>query len=85
MAIVANFTKLDVLDNISCAKFNNCFLFLFQKTENHRVCFGKSGIHGWGLFARRNFQEGEMVLNELVVSYINVFLPMYSHMDLFLI
>jgi len=34
-----------------------------QKTENHRVCFGKSGIHGWGLFARRNIQEGEMVLH----------------------
>ncbi|KAF9669069.1 hypothetical protein SADUNF_Sadunf14G0069400 [Salix dunnii] len=33
-----------------------------QKTENHRVCFGKSGIHGWGLFARRNLQEGEMVI-----------------------
>lgn len=26
-----------------------------------RVCFGRSGIHGWGLFARRNIQEGEMV------------------------
>lgn len=37
-------------------------LFHLQKTENHRVCFGKSGIHGWGLFARRNFQEGEMVV-----------------------
>ncbi|KAG9156684.1 hypothetical protein Leryth_006650 [Lithospermum erythrorhizon] len=33
-----------------------------QKTENLRVCFGKSGIHGWGLFARRNIQEGEMVI-----------------------
>lgn len=33
----------------------------FQKTENHRVCFGKSSIHGWGLFARRDLQEGEMV------------------------
>ncbi|XP_078439038.1 histone-lysine N-methyltransferase ATX4-like [Wolffia australiana] len=33
-----------------------------QVTENHRVCFGKSGIHGWGLFARRNIQEGEMVI-----------------------
>ncbi|XP_059634367.1 histone-lysine N-methyltransferase ATX4-like isoform X2 [Cornus florida] len=33
-----------------------------QRTENHQVCFGKSGIHGWGLFARRNIQEGEMVL-----------------------
>ncbi|XP_028112645.1 histone-lysine N-methyltransferase ATX4-like isoform X5 [Camellia sinensis] len=34
----------------------------FRKTENDRVCFGKSGIHGWGLFARRNIQEGDMVL-----------------------
>ncbi|CAK7348720.1 unnamed protein product [Dovyalis caffra] len=34
----------------------------YKKTENHRVCFGKSGIHGWGLFARRNIQEGEMVI-----------------------
>ncbi|KAK9724797.1 hypothetical protein RND81_05G099300 [Saponaria officinalis] len=33
-----------------------------QRTENDRVCFGKSGIHGWGLFARRDIQEGEMVL-----------------------
>ncbi|KAK7384998.1 hypothetical protein VNO78_30705 [Psophocarpus tetragonolobus] len=33
-----------------------------QRTENERVCFGRSGIHGWGLFARRNIQEGEMVL-----------------------
>eukprot|EP00258_Populus_trichocarpa_P011756 XP_002320864.3 histone-lysine N-methyltransferase ATX3 isoform X3 [Populus trichocarpa] len=37
-------------------------LYHLQKTENHRVCFGKSGIHGWGLFARRNIQEGEMVI-----------------------
>ncbi|KAK6918220.1 hypothetical protein RJ641_016642, partial [Dillenia turbinata] len=33
-----------------------------RRTENHRVCFGKSGIHGCGLFARRSIQEGEMVL-----------------------
>ncbi|KAH0874295.1 hypothetical protein HID58_071657 [Brassica napus] len=33
-----------------------------QKTENLRVCFGKSGIHGWGLFARRSIQEGEMII-----------------------
>ncbi|XP_024971078.1 histone-lysine N-methyltransferase ATX4-like isoform X1 [Cynara cardunculus var. scolymus] len=33
-----------------------------QRTENDRVCFGRSGIHGWGLFARRNILEGEMVL-----------------------
>ncbi|XP_061345692.1 histone-lysine N-methyltransferase ATX4-like isoform X2 [Gastrolobium bilobum] len=37
-------------------------LFHLQRTENERVCFGRSGIHGWGLFARRNIQEGEMVL-----------------------
>ncbi|KAL8148408.1 hypothetical protein AgCh_005684 [Apium graveolens] len=33
-----------------------------QKTEHHRVCFGRSGIHGWGLFARHDIAEGEMVL-----------------------
>ncbi|GER26485.1 histone-lysine N-methyltransferase ATX3 [Striga asiatica] len=33
-----------------------------KKTEKYRVCFGKSGIHGWGLFARRSIQEGEMVI-----------------------
>ncbi|CAH2077734.1 unnamed protein product [Thlaspi arvense] len=32
------------------------------RTEMDRVCFGRSGIHGWGLFARRIIQEGEMVL-----------------------
>ncbi|KAI5405609.1 histone-lysine N-methyltransferase ATX5 [Lathyrus oleraceus] len=37
-------------------------LYHLQRTENERVCFGRSGIHGWGLFARRNIQEGEMVL-----------------------
>ena len=53
-------------------KFNNIYL-CFQKTENLRVCFGKSGIHGWGLFARRNIQEGEMVLNLYVWSVCCVF------------
>ncbi|KAI5423808.1 hypothetical protein KIW84_030145 [Lathyrus oleraceus] len=33
-----------------------------QKTENYRVCLGKSAIQGWGLFARRDLQEGEMVV-----------------------
>ncbi|KAG0484658.1 hypothetical protein HPP92_008737 [Vanilla planifolia] len=33
-----------------------------KATENTRVCFGRSGIHGWGLFARRKILEGEMVL-----------------------
>ncbi|XP_039116403.1 histone-lysine N-methyltransferase ATX4-like isoform X1 [Dioscorea cayenensis subsp. rotundata] len=37
-------------------------LFYLQSTEKSRACFGRSGIHGWGLLARRNIQEGEMVL-----------------------
>lgn len=32
-----------------------------RSTENYRVCFGKSRIHGFGLFARINLQEGEMI------------------------
>lgn len=37
-------------------------LSYLQVTEKMRVCFGKSGIHGWGLFARRHIREGEMVV-----------------------
>eukprot|EP00250_Pteridium_aquilinum_P019628 c24501_g1_i1 orf=598-5466(+) len=33
-----------------------------QVTEKSRICFGRSAIHGWGLFARRSIEEGEMVL-----------------------
>ncbi|KAL5989345.1 hypothetical protein ACLOJK_010235 [Asimina triloba] len=33
-----------------------------KRTEQKRVCVGRSGIHGWGLFARRSIQEGDMVL-----------------------
>ncbi|KAK3006688.1 hypothetical protein RJ639_016956 [Escallonia herrerae] len=33
-----------------------------MRTEMDRVCCGRSGIHGWGLFARRNIAEGDMVL-----------------------
>ncbi|XP_051137954.1 histone-lysine N-methyltransferase ATX4-like [Andrographis paniculata] len=33
-----------------------------QRTEKDKVCFGRSAIHGWGLFARRNILEGEMVV-----------------------
>ncbi|XP_022561658.2 histone-lysine N-methyltransferase ATX4-like [Brassica napus] len=33
-----------------------------QRTEMDRVCFGRSGIHGWGLFAKRIIQDGEMVI-----------------------
>ncbi|KOM41393.1 hypothetical protein LR48_Vigan04g159100 [Vigna angularis] len=41
-------------------------LYYLQRTENERVCFGRSGIHGWGLFARRNIQEGEMPLANVI-------------------
>ncbi|GLU12015.1 hypothetical protein SLE2022_287240 [Rubroshorea leprosula] len=37
-------------------------LYHLQRTEHDRVCLGRSGIHGWGLFARTSIQEGEMVL-----------------------
>lgn len=33
-----------------------------QTTEKSRVCFGRSAIHGTGLFARQDIQEGEMIL-----------------------
>nr|GLL36179.1 histone-lysine N-methyltransferase ATX4-like [Ipomoea trifida] len=32
-----------------------------QRTMKQRICFGKSGIHGWGVFARRRIREGEAV------------------------
>ncbi|XP_024371761.1 histone-lysine N-methyltransferase ATX5 [Physcomitrium patens] len=37
-------------------------LQFLQRTEKKTVCFGKSAIHGWGLFSRRAIQEGEMVV-----------------------
>lgn len=62
---------LDVIDSLNLhvrvkdAKAFTTFeerLKHLQRTESLRVCFGKSGIHGWGLFARRRIQEGELVL-----------------------
>lgn len=37
-------------------------LHFLQKTENKRVSCGRSGVHGWGLFAARKIQEGQMVI-----------------------
>lgn len=54
---------------IFCALINSHIL-CSQLTEKSRVCFGKSGIHGWGLFARRSLQEGEMVLIVLHVNFV---------------
>ncbi|KAJ9563416.1 hypothetical protein OSB04_008576 [Centaurea solstitialis] len=51
----------EVQDLDACSTFRER-LDSLQRMEKHRVCFGKSGIHGWGLFARRRIQEGEMVL-----------------------
>ncbi|PIN02168.1 Histone-lysine N-methyltransferase [Handroanthus impetiginosus] len=51
----------DAEDTIAFSTFRERLEHL-KRTENYRVCFGKSRIHGWGLFARRNIKEGEMVL-----------------------
>ncbi|KAL7254289.1 hypothetical protein ACSBR1_008650 [Camellia fascicularis] len=59
MQILNTFRKIDEPRSFSTFRER---LHHLQRTENDRVCFGKSGIHGWGLFARRNIQEGEMVL-----------------------
>ncbi|XP_022734043.1 histone-lysine N-methyltransferase ATX3-like isoform X3 [Durio zibethinus] len=60
-AVSALSTYKEVDDSTIFSSFKDR-LYHLQRTENHRVCFGKSGIHGWGLFARRNIQEGEMVV-----------------------
>ncbi|BBN09671.1 protein MpATX2 [Marchantia polymorpha subsp. ruderalis] len=49
------------LDTVEVPRVEDRVAFL-QATERQRVCFGKSGIHGWGLFARRAIREGETVL-----------------------
>ena len=33
-----------------------------HKTEKNRVCFGKSGVHGYGLFAIKHIRGGDMVI-----------------------
>ncbi|KAL6557137.1 hypothetical protein OROMI_017487 [Orobanche minor] len=63
--------SLDVIDSLSShqkdaegvifSTFKDRLQHL-KRTEKYRVCFGKSKIHGWGLFARRSIQEGEMVV-----------------------
>jgi len=30
--------------------------------EPHRIAFGKSGIHGWGIFARTAIPQGGLVV-----------------------
>ncbi|CAD6233268.1 unnamed protein product [Miscanthus lutarioriparius] len=52
---------MDRKDDQSLSTFKERLEYL-QKTENLRVSCGRSGIHGWGLFAARNIQEGQMVI-----------------------
>ncbi|CAD7696632.1 unnamed protein product [Ostreobium quekettii] len=33
-----------------------------QATERERITFGKSGIHGWGLFARKELAQDSMII-----------------------
>lgn len=57
--------SLNIIKEVKGSKTFSTFrerLRELQRTENDRVCFGRSGIHRWGLFARRNIPEGEMVL-----------------------
>ncbi|KAH7315192.1 hypothetical protein KP509_21G038700 [Ceratopteris richardii] len=37
-------------------------LINLDKTQGSRICIGKSAIHDWGLFARRDIEQGEMVV-----------------------
>ncbi|CAO2199578.1 unnamed protein product [Urochloa humidicola] len=52
---------MDHKDDQSFSTFKERLCYL-QRTENKRVSCGLSGIHGWGLFAARNIQEGQMVI-----------------------
>ncbi|TVU22885.1 hypothetical protein EJB05_32606 [Eragrostis curvula] len=54
-------TCMDHKDDQTFSTFKERLCYL-QKTENKRVSCGLSGIHGWGLFAAKNIQEGEMVI-----------------------
>ncbi|XP_062184817.1 histone-lysine N-methyltransferase ATX4-like [Phragmites australis] len=53
-------TCMDHNDDQLFSTFKERLCYL-QKTENKRVSCGLSGIHGWGLFAARKIQEGQMV------------------------
>uniref|UniRef100_A0A7N0U356 Uncharacterized protein n=1 Tax=Kalanchoe fedtschenkoi TaxID=63787 RepID=A0A7N0U356_KALFE len=59
---IASFNKFKKMEEPEAFSSFRERLYYLQRTENERVCFGRSGIHGWGLFARRTIQEGEMVL-----------------------
>ncbi|KAE8806389.1 histone-lysine N-methyltransferase ATX4-like [Hordeum vulgare] len=54
-------TYMDQKDDRPFATFKERLQYL-QRTENKRVSCGRSGVHGWGLFAVRKIQEGQMVI-----------------------
>ncbi|KAI4325008.1 hypothetical protein MLD38_030443 [Melastoma candidum] len=54
-------TKKKAEELKSFSSFSERLRYL-QRMERYRVCFGRSGIHGWGLFSQLNIQEGEMVI-----------------------
>ena len=37
-------------------------LVVCEQEEYSKISFGKSAIHGWGLFARRDIEQGEFVI-----------------------
>lgn len=43
---------------------------LCHATEHARIAFGKSGIHGWGLFARAPMKQDSMVTEYRCVAFL---------------
>jgi len=56
----------DEKDPESFSTFRERLSYLQALSFISRVCFGRSGVQGWGLFAHRNIQEGEMVILETI-------------------
>lgn len=46
---------------LCCAVNTSSFLRVCQALEPKRITFGKSGIHGWGIFARQAIPADTMV------------------------
>ncbi|KAK4796479.1 hypothetical protein SAY86_028805 [Trapa natans] len=62
LSIMNSLNDIQAMDEMKTFSSFRERLSHLQRTEHDRVCFGRSGIHGWGLFARRNIQDGEMVI-----------------------
>ena len=44
---------------------------LCHATEHARIAFGKSGIHGWGLFARAPMKQDSLVTEYRCVAFLS--------------